>query len=124
MPRTRRRSRKPRRRPNRASAEHPRPVKTLEPEKCSAASIRPSRAFRGHPSRATLSAVRLSTIIPLAALAGLALPLGIGFGAARADGFATRADIIPVEKIKKGMKGYGLTVFAGTTPEKFGVEVI
>jgi hypothetical protein len=68
--------------------------------------------------------VRLSTIIPLAALAGLALPLAIGLGAARADGFATRADIIPVEKIKKGMKGYGLTVFAGTTPEKFGVEVI
>jgi hypothetical protein len=68
--------------------------------------------------------VRLSTIIPLAALAGLAVPLGIGLGAARADGFATRGDIIPVEKIKKGMKGYGLTVFAGTTPEKFGVEVI
>ncbi|HEX3594051.1 MAG TPA: SpoIVB peptidase S55 domain-containing protein, partial [Polyangiaceae bacterium] len=46
------------------------------------------------------------------------------FATARADGFATRADVIPVEKIKKGMKGYGLTVFSGTTPEKFGVEVI
>jgi hypothetical protein len=68
--------------------------------------------------------VRLSTIIPLAALVGLAAPLGVGLAVARADGFATRADIIPVEKIKKGMKGYGLTVFAGTTPEKFGVEVI
>jgi hypothetical protein len=68
--------------------------------------------------------VRLSTLLPLAALAGVLLPLAVGFGAARADGFATRADIIPVDKIKKGMKGYGLTVFAGTTPEKFGVEVI
>src|SRR5258708_14056101 len=27
-------------------------------------------------------------------------------------------------EIKEGMKGYGLTVFSGTTPEKFGVEVI
>jgi hypothetical protein len=68
--------------------------------------------------------VRLSTLIPLAALAGLVLPLALGFSAARADGVATRADIIPVDKIKKGMKGYGLTVFSGTTPEKFGVEVI
>ena len=68
--------------------------------------------------------MRPSTLIPLAALAGLALPLAIGFGTARADGFATRADVIPVEKIKKGMKGYGLTVFSGTQPEKFGVEVI
>ncbi|HEX4335450.1 MAG TPA: hypothetical protein VH062_06020 [Polyangiaceae bacterium] len=68
--------------------------------------------------------MRLSTLIPLAALTGLVAPLAVGFATARADGFATRADIIPVEKIKKGMKGYGLTVFSGTTPEKFGVEVI
>ena len=80
--------------------------------------------FRDYPPRATLRAVRLSTLVPLAALAGLALPLAAGFGTARADGYATRPDVIPVEKIKKGMKGYGLTVFSGTTPEKFGVEVI
>jgi hypothetical protein len=85
---------------------------------------RPPPAFREHPVRATLTAVRLSTLVPLAALAGLSLPLAIGYGTARADGFASRPDIIPVEKIKKGMKGYGLTVFQGTTPEKFGVEVI
>jgi hypothetical protein len=68
--------------------------------------------------------VRLSTLIPWAALAGVLGPLAIGFGVARADGFASRADILPIEKIKKGMKGYGLTVFEGSTPEKFGVEVI
>jgi hypothetical protein len=33
-------------------------------------------------------------------------------------------DTIPPEKIKPGMKGYGLTVFQGTTPEKFNVEVV
>ena len=31
---------------------------------------------------------------------------------------------IDVDKIKPGMKGYGLTVFSGTEPEKFDVEVI
>jgi hypothetical protein len=68
--------------------------------------------------------VRLSTLIPWAALGGVLLPLLAGLGAARADGSATRSDIISVDKIKKGMKGYGLTVFEGTKPEKFDVEVI
>jgi hypothetical protein len=31
---------------------------------------------------------------------------------------------IAVDEIKKGMKGYGLTVFEGTKPEKFQVEVV
>ncbi len=35
-----------------------------------------------------------------------------------------RSDILPVSKIKRGMKGYGLTVFEGTKPERFDVEVI
>src|SRR5262249_11954198 len=38
---------------------------------------RPPPAFREHPVRATLTAVRLSTLVPLAALAGLSLPLAI-----------------------------------------------
>jgi hypothetical protein len=31
---------------------------------------------------------------------------------------------MPVDQIRPGMKGYGLTVFEGTKPERFGVEVI
>lgn len=31
---------------------------------------------------------------------------------------------MPVSEIRAGMKGYGLTVFQGTTPERFDVEVI
>src|SRR6187401_1440571 len=31
---------------------------------------------------------------------------------------------MPVKDIKPGMKGYGLTVFQGTKPERFDVEVI
>ncbi len=35
-----------------------------------------------------------------------------------------RPSIIPVDEIRPGMKGYGLTVFRGTEPERFNVEVI
>lgn len=35
-----------------------------------------------------------------------------------------RPDILTIDQIRPGMKGYGLTVFEGTKPEKFGVEVI
>lgn len=36
----------------------------------------------------------------------------------------SRPDTLDVKAIKPGMKGYGLTVFEGTTPSKFAVEVI
>lgn len=65
-----------------------------------------------------------STLVPLAAALGGVFSLVVGLGQASAEGYATRSDIIPVDKIKKGMKGYGLTVFEGTKPEKFDVEVI
>ena len=35
-----------------------------------------------------------------------------------------RNDIMELSEVRPGMKGYGLTVFEGTTPEKFDVEVI
>ncbi|HVU04842.1 MAG TPA: SpoIVB peptidase S55 domain-containing protein [Polyangiaceae bacterium] len=68
--------------------------------------------------------MRPSSLVAWAALSGVLLPLAVGLSVARADGFASRPDIIPVDQIKKGMKGYGLTVFEGTKPEKFDVEVI
>jgi hypothetical protein len=37
---------------------------------------------------------------------------------------AVHADTMPLSEVKKGMKGYGLTVFEGTTPEKFDVEIL
>jgi hypothetical protein len=46
---------------------------------------------------------------------GLALPL------ARGD---AKPPTISVDEIKEGMKGYGLSVFHGTHPERFDVEVI
>lgn len=34
------------------------------------------------------------------------------------------AELMPVSEVKKGMKGYGLSVFEGNTVEKFDVEII
>jgi len=68
--------------------------------------------------------VRSSSLLFGAALAGLLLPLPFGLHAAHADGASNRPDIMPVSEIHAGMKGYGLTVFSGTKPERFDVEVI
>ncbi len=46
----------------------------------------------------------------------------IGLGVAEA--VPVRNDILPLSKVKAGMKGYGLTVMSGTKPEKFDVEII
>ncbi len=48
-----------------------------------------------------------------------ALPLAAG-----AEGRANRRDVLSAAAIKPGMKGYGLTVFEGTEPSRFEVEVI
>ena len=65
---------------------------------------------------------------PLLALAvlGLLAPLLLfpALKSARAGGATARSDTMPVGQIKRGMKGYGLTVFEGTRPERFDVEVI
>ena len=62
--------------------------------------------------------------IPIAALLGLLASIPPTLNSARAEGKAMRPDIMPVSEIKRGMKGYGLTVFEGTEPERFDVEVI
>jgi hypothetical protein len=63
-------------------------------------------------------------LIAAAALAGLVSSLPMGLELAHADLGRSRRDIIRVKDVKPGMKGYGLTVFSGTTPERFDVEVI
>jgi hypothetical protein len=37
---------------------------------------------------------------------------------------ASAAERMPLSQVQKGMKGYGLTVFEGTTVEKFDVEIL
>ena len=70
-----------------------------------------------------LHAVRPSpSTLPLAsALVGLAAGLGLSIPLARGD---TKPATIDVSEIREGMKGYGLSVFHGTRPERFDVEVL
>ena len=58
---------------------------------------------------------------PVALAGGVLLALGASVPLARGD--AKPSTIAPSE-IHEGMKGYGLTVFKGTQPERFDVEVI
>lgn len=61
--------------------------------------------------------------IPFSALCGLLLSLPV-VERARADGKASRSDVMSVAELRPGMKGYGLTVFEGTEPGRFDVEII
>ncbi len=61
-------------------------------------------------------------LLSIAAVAtGLAAGLGLTLPLARGD---QKPATISVDEIKDGMKGYGLTVFKGTEPERFDVEVV
>ena len=65
---------------------------------------------------------KIQSIPFVAAAIALAAVLPLSSPIAQADdGAATLAD---VHQLKPGDKGYGLTVFSGTTPERFDVEVI
>ena len=60
--------------------------------------------------------------LPIGALAvGLLAGLGLTIPLAHGD---TKASTIGIDEIKDGMKGYGLTVFKGTQPERFDVQVV
>jgi hypothetical protein len=65
--------------------------------------------------------VRSGTLIAAAALLGLLASLPLNLARAQAGG---NSSILKVGQIKPGMKGYGLTVFQGTKPERFDIEVI
>ncbi|HTV20437.1 MAG TPA: SpoIVB peptidase S55 domain-containing protein [Polyangiaceae bacterium] len=59
-----------------------------------------------------------------AAVGGLVASAPFELEIAQAGSRTHRPDVLTVDQIKPGMKGYGLTVFEGTKPEKFGVEII
>jgi hypothetical protein len=62
-------------------------------------------------------------LIPLSASLGLLVSLPLTLRLAQAVPGPADA-IMPTSEIKIGMKGYGLTVFRGTEPERFDVEVL
>ncbi|MBW2719504.1 MAG: hypothetical protein JRD94_13455 [Deltaproteobacteria bacterium] len=57
----------------------------------------------------------------LSGLSGLSGGVERGWGTAIAQ---STPEFIHVDEIRPGMKGYGLSVFRGTEPERFDVEVI
>ncbi len=61
-------------------------------------------------------------LVAWSVLAGAAASALIGAGIAHA--LPDAPDVLPLSEVKPGMKGYGLTVFSGTQPEKFNIEVI
>lgn len=58
--------------------------------------------------------------IPMALLGGAVIAAGVGFAVET----PAQSTYMSVKEVKPGMKGYGLTVFSGHEPTKFGVEVI
>jgi hypothetical protein len=92
----------------------------------------PQKTVDSQPLRNTLAFVRLlgrlvpqpARLVPALAALGLLAAVPSGLKTAQAGPVTARSDTMPVSQIKRGMKGYGLTVFEGTRPERFDVEVI
>lgn len=82
----------------------------------------PSSLARLRSLVSSLSDTAARRAIPLSILAGAAASVVVGAGVAHA--IPDPSDTMPLADVKPGMKGYGLTVMSGTTPEKFDVEVI
>ncbi len=73
-------------------------------------------------SLATMARIDPRRVVPLSVLGGALASVVAGAGVAHA--LPDPPDTLPLSEIKPGMKGYGLTVFSGTEPEKFDVEVV
>lgn len=80
----------------------------------------PARIANG-PAPGETGTVRTTPALLVTVVVGVAVALGTTIPLARSD---QRPSTIDVSEIKEGMKGYGLTVFKGTQPERFDVEVI
>ncbi|HEY5961310.1 MAG TPA: SpoIVB peptidase S55 domain-containing protein [Polyangiaceae bacterium] len=63
------------------------------------------------------------SLLALAVL-GLSSLMPNGTRRLRAEGQRARSDVMPLSQVRPKMKGYGLTVFEGTKPERFDIEVI
>lgn len=77
----------------------------------------PLFGYAGDPVRT----IHLSILVGAAVLATAAFPFSV-HKAEAADPTAT--PMLDISQLKPGTKGYGLTVFSGTEPERFEVEVI
>jgi hypothetical protein len=67
-------------------------------------------------------AVRPVSLLHMRALVRRCAAIGVFAFAAAAH--AQPTEIFPISKVQRGQTGYGLTTFAGTTPERFTFEVV
>jgi hypothetical protein len=74
------------------------------------------------PRRLRKPIVPSHRLIPLSLLAGAACSAAVGIGMAQVA--PVPSDVLPLSEVKPGMQGYGLTVFSGTEPERFDIEII
>ncbi len=85
------------------------------------------RSPRFDPSLRT-ALLRLALLVPLTASAAAASPADgsavVPQGPTGATGPAGALPTISIAEVQRGQRGYGLSVFAGTEPERFDVEVI
>jgi len=61
---------------------------------------------------------------PLLLLTVLALLIGLASPSRAASAGGAPVEIFPIEDVVPGLKGYGLTTFSGTEPERFEFEVL
>src|ERR1019366_5706187 len=79
------------------------------------------RSLSSLSPRSAFSSVPAPALFVSSLAVGTALSLGASIPLARGD---AKPSTIAAGEVKEGMKGYGLTVFKGTQPERFDVEVI
>jgi len=68
--------------------------------------------------------MRRSGSLPVVLGTAIGLMLSGALGVTIAEAEKVPSDTMALSDVKPGMKGYGLTVFSGTKPEKFDVEII
>jgi SpoIVB peptidase S55 len=79
--------------------------------------------MRGFVRRCAAYGVR---VLPSRILPSRVVQFGIAFGitAFASVASAQPGEVFPVSKVQRGQTGYGLTTFAGSTPERFTFEVV
>lgn len=83
-----------------------------------------TRASRGS-KRARLGLPAIAALCALLGFAALTAPGALGAGSSAPPARPAPAPaILEVRDVREGMKGWGLSVFRGTTPERFEVEVL
>src|SRR5215212_1442965 len=86
--------------------------------------IKRSAEIRGRNLKLTFWASPVSLENPMKQIFSLILMTAVLAAIALASDPKTNSNFMPIEQVKPGMKGYGMSVFQGTKPERFEVEIL